>query len=170
MNTPGDGPAAELFKQVAPGYSHVRKALRPAPSLIAPDVFQKWYVVYPHRRPFADAEVGAAQSFLLSEIDAGRLSLRHEVGFTVQHRCANIDIFYVCSWRQNNELWETIYYLPTGGAYQLASRDSKTGTYCVWVIPVVAHEQRAWLNYLNSARDTAARSAYCRAYATGDVG
>ena len=112
----------------------------------------------------------AAQSFLLSEIDSGRLRLHNEVGFTVQHRCARVDIFYVCSWRDNNELWETLYTLPVGGTYQLAERDNTTGTYCVWVIPAVTHEQQAWLTYLRSPRDNAARRRYCEDQASGDVG
>lgn len=171
MNAPLDTPDANLFEQVGSDYAHVRKVMRPAPPLVAPDVYQKWYLVHPPERPFSDAEVKAAQSFLRREIDAGRLALRNEVGFTVQHRCSAMDIFYVCSWRGNNELWETLYHLPPGSLdYQLVPRDTKTGTYCVWVIPAVTHEQRAWLTYLNSSRDAAARLAYCQDQASGDVG
>lgn len=171
MNSPLDTPDANLFAQVEAGYAHVHKVMRPASPLIAPGVYQKWYLVHPPERPFADAEVSAAQAFMLGEIDAGRLALRKEVGFTVQHRCTAMDIFYVCSWRGNNELWETLYQLPPGSRdYRLVPRDTKTGTYCVWVIPAVAHEQRAWLAYLNSRRDAAARLAYCRDQASGDVG
>ncbi len=153
---------AGLFEQIAVDYRHGQKVMRPAAALVAPGVYQKWYVVHPPARAFSDAEIAEAQAFLLSEIDAGRLALRNEVGFTVQHRCGSVDIFYVCSWRDNNELWETIYHRPHGGHYRLAPRESKTGTYCVWVIPAVTHEQKAWVTYLNSARDEAARLAYCQ--------
>jgi hypothetical protein len=160
----------ELFGQVAPAYAHVPKHMRPARPLVAPGIYQKWYLVHPPERPFPDAEVAQAQSFLLGEVEAGRLALRNEVGFTVQHRCAQVDIFYVCSWRENNELWETIYVRPHGGMFQLAPRESKTGTYCVWVIPAVTHEQGAWLAYLRSKRDADARRAYCLDQASGSVG
>lgn len=163
-------PTADLFDQVAAGYTHVQKLMRPAPALIAPAVYQKWYLVHPHDSPFRDEDVAVAQAFLKSEIDGERLALRHEVGFTVQHRCAAIDIFYVCSWRDNNELWETLYYKPHGGTFSVAPRDTKTATYCVWVIPAVAHEQRAWLEFLRSDRGAAARDAYCRDQASGRVG
>jgi hypothetical protein len=163
-------PTAELFHEVADNYVHVRKQMRAARPLIAQGVFLKWYLVNPPDRPFAETEVQAAQSFLLSEIESGRLRLRNEVGFTVQHRCANVDIFYVCSWRDNNELWETIYTLPAGGTFRLAQRDNTTGTYCVWVIPAVMHEQQAWLTYLRSSRDGAARRRYCEDQASGEVG
>ena len=170
MIASGAAPNAELFQQVAAGYAHVRKSMRPAKPMTASGIYQKWYLVHPPERPFADSEVQAAQHFLMSEIEAERLDLRNEIGFTVQHRCNSVDIFYVCSWRENNELWETIYWLPAGGEFQLAPRASKTGTYCVWVIPAVTHEQRAWLRYLNSRRDDAARLAYCRDQYSGDVG
>lgn len=165
-----DEAAAALFNEVADDYVHVRKEMRAAAPLVAPGIFSKWYLVYPPDRPFTASEVQAAQSFLLSEVESGRLRVRNEIGFTVQHRCAEVDIFYVCSWRENNELWETLYTLPTGGTYRLAQRDNTTGTYCVWVIPAVTHEQRAWLTYLRSSRDGAARRRYCDDQATGEVG
>lgn len=161
---------AKLFEQVATQYRHIRKRMQPRAPLVAPGVFQKWYVVHPPERPFADSEVAEAQRFILGEVESGRLALKNEVGFTVQHRCGQVDIFYVCSWRDNNELWETIYHRPHGGTFQLAPRESKTGTYCVWVIPAVTHEQNAWVAYLNSVRDDAARAAYCRDQFEGLVG
>jgi hypothetical protein len=101
--------------------------MRPAKPLMGSNVFRKWYLVYPHERPFAGTDVK----------EAGRLELRDEIGFTVQHRCASVNILYVCSWRENNELWETLYSSPADETFQLVSWLSKTGTYCVWVI--VAH-------------------------------
>jgi hypothetical protein len=81
-----------------------------------------------------------------------------------------MDIFYVCSWRDNNELWETIYYKPRDGTYSVAPRETKTATYCVWVIPAGAHEQRAWLDFLRSNRTATARAAYVRDQLSGPVG
>lgn len=162
--------APELFGEVDPAYVHVPKWMQPAPALAAPGVLQKWYLVYPPERPFGDADVALAQTFLLAEVDAGRLALRNEIGFTVQHRCNGVDIFYVCSWRDNNELWETIYHKPHNETFRVAPRETKTGTYCVWVIPAVAHEQKAWLAYLRSKRDAAARAAYGGDQASGPVG
>lgn len=170
MNISRNEPTAALFHEVADDYNHVRKEMRVAPPLMAPGIFSKWYLINPPDRPFIESEVQAAQSFLLSEIDSGRLRLHNEVGFPVQHRCAKVDIFYVCSWRDNNELWETLYTLPVGGTYQLTERNNTTGTYCVWVIPAVTHEQQAWLTYLRSPRDDAARRRYCEDQASGEVG
>jgi hypothetical protein len=160
----------ELFAEVSIDYAHARKLMRPAAPLLAPGIHQKWYVVHPASRPFVEREIGAAQAFLLDEVATGRLALRNEVGFTVQHRCSSLDIFYVCSWRNDNELWETIYWRPHGSSFQVVPRETKTATYCVWVIPAVAHEQRAWVAYLNSARDAAARAAWARDQFDGPVG
>ncbi|WP_395714270.1 hypothetical protein [Reyranella sp.] len=170
MNVYRSEPAAALFDAVAVDYVHVRKEMRATPPLTAPGIFLKWYLINPPDRPFTESEVQAAQSFLLAEIKSGRLRLHNEVGFTVQHRCANVDIFYVCSWRNNNELWETLYTLTVGGTYQLAERDNTTGTYCVWVIPAVTYEQQAWLACLRSSRDDSARRRYCEDQVSGEVG
>jgi hypothetical protein len=160
----------DQFGQVNADYVHVPKMMQSAPPLSAPGLFQKWYLVHPHDKPFDVQDVAAAQAFLMSEVEAGQLELYNEIGFTVQHRCNGIDIFYVCSWRENNELWETIYYKPHGGAFQVAPRGTKTATYCVWVIPAVAHEQGAWLAYLRSDRTAADRVRYCTDQASGPVG
>jgi hypothetical protein len=34
------------------------------------------------------------------------------------------------------------------------------GTFCVWEMGAVVHEQQAWIRYLCSARDAAAAQAY----------
>lgn len=163
-------PIEMLFGQVRTHYAHVQKSMRTVPALIAPGVFQKWYLVEPLDTPFGDEDVAVGQAFLQAEIGANRLALRNEVGFTVQHRCAAVDIFYVCSWRDNNELWETIYHKPHGEGFSVLPRETKTATFCVWVIPAVAHEQRVWLDFLRSDRGPLARDAYCRDQAIGLVG
>jgi hypothetical protein len=163
-------PSVELFSNVAPDYAHVEKIMQPAAALIAPGLYQKWYLVHPPERQFSAGDIADAQDFMRAEVEGGRLALLNEVGFTVQHRCASVDIFYVCSWRGNNELWESIYHRPHGGQFTLAQRPTKTATYCVWVIPAVMHEQRAWLVYLRSRRDDAARRAYCNDQVSGPVG
>jgi hypothetical protein len=126
-------------------------------------MYLKWYLVNPDEHQFDDAEVGGAQSFILQEIDRGKLALHNEVGFVIQHRVTAGVILYVCSWRENNEVWESIYFknLDPRGVFEIVHRDTKTGTFCVWVIPIVAHEQQAWVRYLRSTRDEAAKRAYC---------
>ena len=160
-----------LFHQVADDYHHTPKIVRPTSALNAPQIYLKWYLVQPEARPISETEVKQAQTFLLDEVAAGHLTLKNEVGFVVQHRCTAADILYVCSWRNNNEVWETLYHksIEENSAFQVAQRETKTGTFCVWVIPVVTHEQQAWVRFLKSRRDAAAQLIYCEDQFVGIV-
>ncbi len=163
--------ASELFQQVSANYNHSDKQVQPASPLVGDGIYLKWYLVYPPARPFADADIRQAQAFVQQEIECGQLALKNQIGFVVQHRCASVDIFYVCSWRNDNEVWETLYTkaIDETGEFQQVQRDFTTGTFCVWVIPVVAHEQKAWRRFLVSARDEAAQRAYARDQLAGVV-
>ena len=150
---------------VRPDYHHVSKLVRPAESLMLDDALLKWYDVAP-----ADARVPSgvralARRNLRAGVRAGRLELSGDLGFVVLHRCG--DDFYfllVCTWRNDNELWETVWAKrgdddefkpwPVEGTHR--------PTFCVWELGAVCHERKAWTRYLRSARDEAAKLAYAR--------
>jgi hypothetical protein len=163
---------SDLFEQVSPRYTHASKIAQPAAAVTTSTMYLKWYLVYPEVRTFDGNEVRNVQAFVVEEVGQGRLALHNEVGFVVQHRATAGDILYVCSWRENNELWETICFksLEVGSVFEVVNRDTKTGTFCVWVIPIVAHEQQAWVQYLRSAQDEAAKLAYFQNQLRGVVG
>lgn len=162
--------SAQLFRMVEEEYRHVTKAVRPMPPLSESEVLLKWYSLAVEERRHSDAEIAEAQAFILAEARDGRLGVVDEVGFVVQHRIAAADVFYVCSWRGNNELWETHYVrtLDTG-MFEMASHGTRFPTFCVWVLAIVDHESRAWSRYLRSPRDAAARDAYVADQLSGDV-
>jgi hypothetical protein len=69
----------------------------------------------------------------------------------------------VCTWRNENELWETAWAKTgeAGGSFHSWSvTDEHRPTFCVWELGVVCHEQQAWTRYLRSARDEPARLRY----------
>jgi hypothetical protein len=62
----------------------------------------------------------------------------------------------VCTWRNCNELWETVYYKdgPAMQFFELFSREAAhKPVFCVWELVPVWHEQLAWRRFLASARD-----------------
>lgn len=150
-----------FFRHVEPTYRHYSKRAKPAAALVRPNIHLKWYTLAVPDRLHSDDEVARAQSVLACEIEGGRLGLRNEIGFVVQHRVATADIFYVCSWNGNNELWETHYYCPHDtGVFEIGRHGTKFPTFCVWVLSIVHYEMKAWSRYLSSSRDDAARLAY----------
>jgi hypothetical protein len=154
-------PTETFFRHVEPGYRHYSKQAQPAPALVRPHIHLKWYTLAVPDRMLTAEDITHAQAFIAREIDEGRLALRDEIGFVIQHRVATVDIFYVCSWNGNNELWETHYYRPHAtGQPEVGQHGTKFPTFCVWVLAIVHHEMQAWSRYLKSARDEAARAAY----------
>jgi hypothetical protein len=162
---------SHLFSQVSSSYEHQNKFVRPGPALVTNDVYLKWSLIEPESLPITPAQVEEAQQFLLEELSIERLKLRNEIGFVVQHRCAKVLILYVCTWRGDNEVWETLYHtvLEPQARYKVTTRENTSPTFCVWVLPAVLHEQRAWVKYLESSRDLVAQEAYLSDQLTGPV-
>jgi hypothetical protein len=150
------------FHQVAGDYRHKPKVLKPGPRIETAELCLKWHLLYPEALPITTEQVAEAQGFLRREVEAGRLAIRNQVGFVVQHRCAEVLILYVCTWRNDNEVWETLYHsrVDGGAGYALHRREDTSPTFCVWVLNAVGHEHKAWSRYLASSRDDAARVAY----------
>jgi hypothetical protein len=160
-----------LFSQVSSTYQHQPKFVRPGPALVTNNVYLKWSLIEPESLPITPDQVNDAQVFLLEELSTVRLKLHNEVGFVVQHRCAKVLILYVCTWRGDNEVWETLYHtvLEPEARYKVTQRENTSPTFCVWVLPAVLHEQRAWVKYLESSRDLMAQEAYLHDQLTGQV-
>jgi hypothetical protein len=160
-----------LFSQVSSTYQHQHKSVRPGPALVTNEVYLKWSLIEPESLPVTPAQIDEAQAFLLEELSTGRLKLHNEIGFVVQHRCAKVLILYVCTWRGDNEVWETLYHTPVepDARYKVTERENTSPTFCVWVLPAVQHEQRAWIKYLESSRDQVAQEAYLGDQLSGQV-
>ena len=103
----------------------------------------------------------------------GALGVLGELGFVILHRCGESFYFLlVCSWRNENELWQTawakngdadVFFRPwdVEGAHR--------PTFCVWELGAVVHEREAWSEYLSSERDDRARTTYLRSTYEGIV-
>ena len=110
-------------------------------------------------------------AFLLAEVAAGRLDVARDLGFVVHHLCGESFYFLiVCTWRNNNEMWETAYAKDGHDAPLVRVEvDGHRPVVCVWEMGAVLHEQRAWIRYLRSERDEAAVAAYLADRFTGTV-
>lgn len=69
-------------------------------------------------------------------------------------------------------MWESICLKEAGaaGGYEpLSFETSHRGTYCVWELGAVWHERNAWVRFLSSSRDAAAKRAYLEDRFSGRV-
>ena len=76
-----------------------------------------------------------------------------DLGFVILHRCGEAFYFLLVStWRNENELWESVYAKQNAGEPNFKPftvETSHRGTYCVWELGVVWHEQQAWKRFLH---------------------
>lgn len=141
------------------GYRHNPKRSTPGEPLETPGAVFKWYGLHPDDRPVPEEISSLARAYLTTNPLEAR-----GLGFVILHRCGK-DFYFllVSTWRNSNELWETVLYkdgdampdfapFPRDGAHKPA--------FCVWELVPVWHEQQAWERFLLSARDEAAAQAW----------
>nr|WP_298687072.1 hypothetical protein [uncultured Dongia sp.] len=145
---------------VNPAYRHQDKLVMPRDTISLKGAKLKWYDLAPADLPVPDAIRQLAQAYLLrTDIDLG-----DDLGFVILHRCGQEFYFLLVStWRGNNELWETVHGKVSDAHADFAvfpQESPHRGTFCVWELGAVWHEQQAWKTYLRSSRDEAAQQAY----------
>jgi hypothetical protein len=143
---------------VSPDYVHVRKQLSAGEQLGLPQVRLKWYDLHRQESPIP-AEVDQEARKTVQE-QISDITPLGELGFVINHRVGDAYLLLVCSWLGDNELWETVYFKDKAGFEPMPFPKTAKATYCVWEMGAVLHEQEAWINYLFSDRDEAAREAY----------
>ncbi len=156
--SPDDSQLARLIAEdlgVAQRYRHIGKQVLCLEPLQLPSAAVKWYEVFPPDQPIPEAVRQLARSPLLS----GAVDVKG-LGFVILHRC-NADFYFLiaCTWRNENEVWETVWYKNGNAMPEFApfSRDEPhKPTFCVWELVPLWHEQQAWIRFLLSARDAMA--------------
>ena len=136
---------------VAPAYRHVAKQVSPGEPLAQPAALLKWYEVHPVGRP-VPREIATLARTACDQAarDANGL------GFVVLHRCGEGFYFLIVNtWRNENELWETVWYKDGDAMSEFAPFPRHLPhlpTYCVWELVPVWSEQQSWVRFLLSAR------------------
>ena len=144
---------------IAPDYQHYPKQVRASAPFVMAGALLKWYEVYPQDHPAPDEISQMAQAFLTqAEFEA------RGMGFVLLHRCGE-DFYFliICTWRNSNELWETVFYKDGDSMadFALFPRDGDhKPTLCVWELVPVWHEQQTWVRFLSSPRDEKAAQAW----------
>jgi hypothetical protein len=79
------------------------------------------------------------------------------------HRAGPVLLLLLITWRNTNELWESVYVKDVARAEGYAPvefESSHRGTFCVWELGPIWHERHAWVRFLSSKRDQQAKLAY----------
>ena len=150
--------------QVSPAYHHYEKVIR-SRGVIDPTISRlKWYDICPNDHPIEPSICDLARRFVLREMASDCGPSTQELGFVLLHKCGEGFYFLgLCTWRGNNELWKTIFFLEseTMDDFALYAQDEPhKDTFCVWELAVVSHEAQAWTSYLMSNRTDADADRY----------
>jgi hypothetical protein len=144
---------------IDPCYRHRPKRVTAGEPIEPEGAVLKWYGINYEDSPIPEAMTQLARAYA----EKTPLEARG-FGFVILHRCKN-DFYFliVCTWRGNNELWETVFYKDGSGMADFAlfprEREHK-GSYCVWEMVPVWHEKEAWEKFLMSERDERASRAW----------
>ncbi len=154
-------------------YRHIAKAIEPAPSIVLGTTVLKWYDIAPWDEPIPPELRVLARGTLRAAAEAGAIELGDDLGFVILHRCGRGFYFLlVCTWRNENELWETVWAKDGDDEHAFAPwlvEGTHRPTFCVWELGAVWHEQQAWSRFLRSGRGEEERLAYLRDTFTGEV-
>jgi hypothetical protein len=155
---------AVAARSVAADYVHIDKYVTPDSGITLGTSELKWYDLAPKDSPIPAEIKSLARGYLVDEYALGNLSELGDLGFVILHRCGE-DFYFllVQSWRNENELWETIYAKKSAAHEEFESFPATrkhNETFCVWELEAVMHEQIAWRTFLRSDRDAAARDNY----------
>jgi hypothetical protein len=160
-------------QHVQSDYRHQSKQAVAHPAVTLRGALLKYYEIALAHAP-VPAEIGAlALRFLSREAERQDWPLDGDIGFVMLHRCgADFYFLIVCTWRGNNEIWETVYAKPDAATldFALFPQGAHKGTFCIWEASVVTHEVLAWTRYLKSPRGPADLDAYLADKVEGDVG
>src|SRR5208282_1073236 len=104
------------MSSVHAGYGHIRKIVEAAPTVsLWPGTDLKWYNVRREQAVIAAEVQQEARDFLRAEAESSRLAIGNELGFVILHLSGDAFLLLVCTWRNDNELWETIYLKDAAG-------------------------------------------------------
>ena len=141
-----------MTRDVAATYVHRDKFASPREGIVAGSSQLKWSNIAPADAPVPKEIEKLARDYLKDVRVAG------DLGFVILHRCGEAFYFLLVStWRNENELWESVYAKQSAGEPDFKPFIVETahrGTFCVWELGVVWHEQQAWKRFLTSKRAT----------------
>ena len=165
-------PALEQFGNVVPeGYRYYKKIVTARDDLSLPRAYLKWYDLYPADAEITPEQAAECRAFVAEQVE--RLKFEGDLGFVILHRAGNYLLLLLTTWRNTNEMWESVYVKDVTQADSLYTSmnfdNEHRGTYCVWELGIVWHERHAWVPFLSSERDNEAKQAYINDRFSGRV-
>lgn len=172
LNEKGVRNITELGNIIPEAYTYYKKKIEPGSQLKLSTASFKWYNLYPYDSIITSGQVSESKEFIENEVKSGKLKFENELGFVILHRAGNNLLLLITSWRNTNEIWETIYFKEAVKEEVYKPMKFKTdhkGTYCVWELGIVWHERNAWVKFINSKRNNESKLNYMSDLFSGEI-
>lgn len=127
----------------------------------------KWYNLAENIDDITSKDVDNAK--ICVENAAEKFQDIDDLGFIILHRCGENYLLLVCTWRSENELWESVYYDGSGKFEIWARENAHIPTYCVWEMGIVYYESRAWKIFLGTDKEENSKQQYLDHLFDGEV-
>ncbi len=163
---------SEIGNVIPEDYNYYEKKVESGELLILPEACFKWYNLFPIKNEINQEQVFETREFIKEEINSGRLKLDKEIGFVILHRAGDYLLLLITTWRNTNEMWESVYYKrveQSDNYKQMEFKNNHKGTYCVWELSIVWHERNAWLKFIQSKHNEEAKLKYLNELFSGIV-
>lgn len=127
----------------------------------------KWYNLAENTNDISSEDISHAKTCIENATE--HFQDIEDLGFVILHRCGSNYLLLVCTWRSENELWESVYYDGTGKFETWKRKNNHIPTYCVWEMGIVYHESRAWKKFLGTDKQENNRQQYLDDFFEGEV-
>jgi hypothetical protein len=152
------------FGNVVPdGYKYYKKKITPGELFVLPEAYLKWYNLHPVENDIPKEEVKLTKDFIFAEAGSGHLKLENDLGFVILHRAGNHLLLLITTWRNTNEMWESVFVKDTAAKEEykpIKFKNDHKGTYCIWELGIVWHERNSWLKFIQSNRNSESKLDY----------
>ncbi|AFZ18736.1 hypothetical protein [Allocoleopsis franciscana] len=154
-----------LSDQYQKTYQYIRRSAKPIGFLVHEKLVLKLYHMLREAEPLPQHLQDNLQSFILDEINHGRVDAKQGVGFAILSQ----GFLSINIWGRGNVLF-TQTYTVEGSFPELSPKPlEKTGVACTWEIKVMNHEYALWHHYLETKMSIADKRAYLQSFIRGNL-
>lgn len=152
----------ERVGRVDPSYEQRSRVVRPRSPLVEHGAVIKWYEVFVATDLDGDALRGDARAIVEARLASGEVPVEHGFGLSVLHHSTMLDYVVLGTWHATQELWLDVHTRAADatGSFRRMTIGIDSSAFCTWELAPIWHEREAWVRYLRSDRDIAARRQF----------
>ena len=154
-----------LSDQYQKTYQYIRRSVKPIGFLVHQTLVLKLYHMLRETEPLPQNLPENLQSFILNEINQGRVDVKQGVGFAILSQ----GFLSINIWGRGNVLFTQTYTVEDSFPELSPKPLEKTGVACTWEIKIMNYEYALWHNYLETKMRIADKKAYLQSFITGNL-